>query len=69
MYHLHRQVALLVHISLTPSLSHHPSLSSIAPDRSSKLYLVSVKSCRYFTAGQLYWHDHVKEFIIKSCSY
>ena len=42
-YLYHHHVLLPAQISLT--LSRHPSLSSIAPERSSRLYLVSVQSC------------------------
>ena len=38
----HHQIALTSQISLT--LSHHPSLSSIAPGRSFRLHLVSIQS-------------------------
>ena len=50
--HHHHQVALLSQIFLT--LSRHPSLSSIAPGRSSRLYLESAQSCCIFAlAGRL----------------
>ena len=42
-YHHHHHVALPAQISLT--LSHHPSLSSIAPGRSFRLHPVSAQSC------------------------
>ena len=42
-HHHHHHAALLARISLT--FSHHPSLSSIAPGRSSRLLPVSAQSC------------------------
>ena len=51
-YHLH-QVVQLVWISLTLSLSHHSSLSSIAHGRSSRLHPMSIQSCcRFVLLGQ-----------------
>ena len=50
-YHHHHHVALLARISLT--LSHHLSISSIAPGRSSRIHPVSIQSCCiYVLAGR-----------------
>ena len=62
-FHLH-QVALLARISLT--LSHHSSLSSISPGRSSKLHPVSVQSCDRFLLGGQHRLVHEKGSIMSS---
>ena len=52
---IHHQVLQTAQISLTLSFSLHPSLSSIAPGRSSKLHPVSVPVqswCKYVLAGR-----------------
>ena len=49
-YYPHHHVTLSARISLT--LSRHPSLSSIAPGTSSRLYPISAQSCMYVLAGR-----------------
>ena len=59
--HHHHQIVLTAWTSL--SFFHYPSLSSIAPGRSSRLHLVSIQSwCKALLIGQ-HWHIRVPEII------
>ena len=63
----HHQVVLTAWSSL--SLFHHPSLSSIASSRSSRLHSVSTQSwCKFLLVSQ-HWPGHVLESIRESCSW